>query len=142
MNTDFRISIGFTQHHKTKKLKRLLGYKGIFFLLRLWEYTSQNRPDGNLYDMTAEDIEIAVDWEEKDSLVSALLEVGFLKGDDGSFSVHDWETRNPWAAGSQDRSDKARLVTLSRINKEAAALFRSAGREGISIEEFKEAKGH
>ena len=139
MNTDFRLSIGFTRHYKTKKLKKALGYHGLWGLLCLWEYAAEHRPDGFLHGMSSDDIEIAIDWDCDTSLVDTLIKVGFLDGDDGTFSLHDWESHNPWAAHADDRSDKARLSRLSGICKVAAESFRKSGRVGITKNEYLEA---
>ena len=40
MNSDFRVSVDFFAHHKTKKLRRRLGYEGVVALLQLWAYAA------------------------------------------------------------------------------------------------------
>ena len=43
MNSDFRVSVDFFAHHKTKKLRRRLGYEGVVALLQLWAYAARVR---------------------------------------------------------------------------------------------------
>lgn len=65
MNTDIRLSVGFWQHPKVFRLEKQLGLKAIRFLQILWFWCAQNRPDGNLAELDAEDIEFVADWRGK-----------------------------------------------------------------------------
>ncbi|MBQ3300852.1 MAG: hypothetical protein IJH04_01645 [Eggerthellaceae bacterium] len=73
--------------------------------------------------MTVEDIELAANWGGDDgALVAALLDVRFLDGADGHYSVHDWSEHNPWAAGSTDRSESSKWAALcKRYGRDGAA---------------------
>lgn len=91
MNFDFRVSVDFFTHHKTKKLRRRLGDGAVLALLQLWAYAAKMRTDGSFAGMDAEDIELAAGWEgDPEVFSSALLEVGFLDGEDGCYTLHDW----------------------------------------------------
>ncbi len=140
MNTDYRISVGFLQHHKTKLLKRRLGYQGIVALIGLWAYAAQFRPDGILEGMSDEAIESAVDWDSDKPLVTCLVEIGFLEHDGDAYRLHDWQEHNPWASEADERSDEARLSRLFRTNAEKAKELRAQGRTGITKEEYQEYK--
>ena len=106
---DARISTKLPSHPKTKKLKRRLGAAGPLGCIYLFIWAAANKPDGNLSGMSDEDIELAVDWDgELGVFVAAMVEVGFLDGDDHNRSIHDWSEHNPWAAGSGDRSEVAK----------------------------------
>lgn len=119
---DARVSVGLYNHPKVKKLIRRVGFEGPWRLVGLWLYARQNKPDGVLADMTAEDIEIAVDWAGKPGeLVAALLDVGFLDLD-GAYSLHDWTEHQPWAAGTKERSRAATFKALKRHHGEQRAL--------------------
>lgn len=112
---DARIHTGFPNHPKTKKLARRLGPQGPLSCLYLFLWTAANRSDGNLTGMTAEDVELAVDWPGDDgAFVAALLAVRFLDGEEGTYKIHDWAEHNPWAAGAQQRSEKARWAALCK----------------------------
>jgi hypothetical protein len=136
---DARISIGLPSHPKTKKLIRRVGEAGAWRLVCLFLWAAQTRPDGNLSGMTAEDIELAADWTGKnDEFVKALVEVGFLDGTDGEYRIHDWSEHNPWAAGAEARSEKARWMALckqhgreraAQMMPEYAARISKAGQE-------------
>jgi hypothetical protein len=79
MNKDFRVSVDFFAHHKAKKLRKRLGSGALLSLLQLWAYAAKIRTDGNLTGMSAEDIELAAEWEGDDgAFAHALEEVGFL----------------------------------------------------------------
>jgi len=113
--SDARISVGLPGHPKTKKLIKAVGYEGAWRLVCLIAWASVSRSDGDLTGMSAEDIELAVDWGGDDgAFVAALQRVKFLDGDEGSFQIHDWAEHNPWAAGSDDRSESARWAALCK----------------------------
>lgn len=115
MNKDFRITCGYFTHHKTKKLKFLLGDTGIVAHMRLLEYTAMNKPSGILSGMDDDDIAIAVDWDsEKGDLVEVLVKVRYLDFKDGVYSIHDWDQHNPYAAAAPERSEKARNAANAR----------------------------
>ena len=120
---DARIAIGLPTHPKTKKLIRMIGNKGAaWHLVCLFLWVAANHSDGDLSGMTAEDIELAIDWDgDQGEFVSALVSVGFLDGAPGSYSIHDWEAHNPWAAGSDLRSAKARWNAIKRHHGEIEA---------------------
>jgi hypothetical protein len=113
--SDIRLSVGFPTHPKTKKLRKLLGNDAVLALVYLFIFAAQNKPDGDLSGMYTEDIEIAVDWEgEEGAFVAALLKVGFLNGDEGTYVIHDWEDHNGWVYGFNDRSERGKWANLVR----------------------------
>lgn len=120
---DARISIGLPTHPKTKKLIRRCGAAGAWRLVCLFLWAAANKPDGNLSGMTVEDIELAADWDGDDGrFVSVMVEVGFLDAVGDGYQIHDWNIHNPWAAGSEARSEKARwLATCKHHGRERAA---------------------
>ena len=122
MSTDARLSTGLPAHPKTKKLIRRVGEGGAWALVCLILWARANRPDGDLSGMTGEDIELAIDWRgEPDALVAALCAVGFLDGEEGAYQLHDWEDHQPWAAGSDMRSLKAKWNAVKRHHGPAEA---------------------
>lgn len=120
---DARISVGLPSHPKTKKLMRRCGAGGAWRLVCLFLWAAANKPDGDLTGMTVEDIELAADWDGDDGrFVAVMVEVGFLDEADGGYQIHDWNIHNPWAAGSEARSEKARwLATCKHHGREKAA---------------------
>ena len=113
---DARLNVALPHHPKTKKLIKKVGTDAAWRLVCLFLWAAQNKPDGVLSGMTAEDIELAVDWAGEDgAFVSALIACGFVDGnDDEGYSIHDWSEHNPWAAGAEDRSDKAKFNALCK----------------------------
>lgn len=112
---DARLNVSISGHPKTKKLIRKLGDGGAWKLVCLFLWAATNRSDGQLSGMTAEDIELAVDWAGEDGkFVATLVAVGFLDGVDGDYAIHDWADHNPWLAGAGDRSEKARWNALCK----------------------------
>ena len=112
---DARINCGLPAHPKTKKLIRRIGEAGAWHLVCLFLWVAQTRPSGSLEGMTGEDVELAADWSgDEGAFVRALVEVGFLDGEEESYSIHDWHEHNPWAAGQDARSEKARWLSLCK----------------------------
>ena len=137
MNTDIRLSVEFTTHHKTLKLRRRLGADGVLALVTLWLWAAKHRPDGTLAGMDPEDIEIAAQWEgQPGRLVADLTDIGFLEDSDGSTRIHNWEWRNPWAAKSEERSAATRLSRLARVRPDIVKKLKAKGVEGVSEAEY------
>lgn len=123
MATDARISVGLPGHPKTKKLMRRLGAAGPLGCVYLFIWAAANRSDGDLSGMSDEDIELAVDWSgEEGAFVAAMVEVGFLDGDETARTIHNWAEHNPWAAGSSDRAESSKWAALcKRYGRDGAA---------------------
>lgn len=137
MNTDFRISIGFTAHPKTIKLMRRCGDRAVFCLLHLWSWVAQNKPDGDLAGMDDESIEIAAGWGgEAGAFVAQLADLEWLDGESGSYAVHDWKEHNPWAADAGVRSEKAILSKLAQVDKELFKVLKKHGVESITRDQY------
>ena len=137
MNSDFRVSVDFFAHHKTKKLKKRLGYEGVVALLQLWAYAARLRPDGDLSGMEEEDIELAADWcGEEGTLVPTLKSVGFLDEDEGGLRLHDWQENNAWAAAGESRSDASRLSRMAKVFPDEYQALVNAGVKGVSKKDY------
>lgn len=122
MTHDARISIGLPAHPKTKKLIKRHGQAAAWSLVCLFLWAASNRPDGNLAGMSTEDIELASDWLGDDgAFVAALVDVKFLDQEPDGFVLHDWAEHNPWAAGSDMRSAKAKWNAAKRHHGVAEA---------------------
>jgi hypothetical protein len=115
MSNDARLSTALPGHPKTKKLIRLVGEPGAWNLICLILWVRSSRPDGDLYGMSNEDIELAVDWRgPPDAFAHALVAVGFMDGEEGTYQMHDWAEHQPWSSGSEARSERARWVALCK----------------------------
>lgn len=122
MATDARIAVGLPKHPKTKKLIKRLGHGAAWNLVCLILWAASDRSDGDLSGMSDEDIELAADWSgEEGAFVAALSEVRFLDGEEGSYVLHDWHEHNPWAAGADMRSEKAKWNALIKHHGRAEA---------------------
>ena len=114
---DARLSVGYCDHPKTKKLIRRLGFEGPFYHLKLILWCRLNKPHGALDGMDIDDIELAVDWKgEPKALVEALVEVRFLDYDEpsGEYRMHDWDDHQPWAVKTDERRASASLAGFIR----------------------------
>ena len=95
--TDYRLTCGWWRHTKAMRLRRRCGADGLLSLLILWDYCAEHRSTGSLSDMDDEEIEIAAWWDgEPGQFVAAIVDVGYLDGDCGSRTVHDWVDHQPW----------------------------------------------
>jgi hypothetical protein len=122
MADDARISTALPQHPKTVKLQRRLGAPGCWSLVCLFLWVADNRPQGDLAGMTAEDIEIAANWLGSfGDFVRTLADLRFLDGQEGTYTIHDWAEHNPWAANRPRRIEKARAAASARWEKRVAA---------------------
>src|SRR5690349_10978924 len=122
MADDARISTALPRHPKTVKLFRTLQERGCWHLVCLFLWVAENRPDGDLEGLSSEDIEIAAGWSgELGTFTSALVEVGFLDGNEGNFLVHDWAEHNPWAANRGQRIQAAREAANQRWHRKQEA---------------------
>lgn len=118
MNADIRLKVTFPNHHKIKKLHRRLGPQGPLSLIYLWLYTAENKPDGVLSGMDAEDIEIAAQWDgDAGSMLQACLELCLVEKLADTYVIHDWKENNPYAAHAPIRAEKARRAAETRWGK-------------------------
>lgn len=119
MAEDARISTALPRHPKTVKLQRRLGAPGCWYLVCFFLWVAENRADGDLEGMTAEDIEIAAGWSgTAGEFTGVLCEVRFLDGREGSWRVHDWAEHNPWAANRGRRVEAAKAAANRRWQRE------------------------
>jgi hypothetical protein len=148
MPEDARISTALPHHPKVKKLRRRLHERGAWALVCLFLWVAENRPDGNLIDMTDEDIELAVGWEYSDEpagvLVPTLAELGFLDGEPNQRSVHDWAEHNPYAAARPERIMRSREAAKVRWSKATDEQRSAAGKNAAAArwEPFKQSEGN
>lgn len=141
MATDIRIDVEFFGHPKTVKLRHRLGLEGIISLLKLWMWAAKNRPEGTLYSMDKEDVEISAGWEgEPGAFTDALIALRWLdvegEGTETTYILHDWQDHNEWVAGAVNRGDRARFARMAATYP---ALYRelvSQGRESITRAEY------
>jgi hypothetical protein len=120
MPDDFRVSAGFFDHPKTRKLEYRAGEVATLCFLRLWKFcaVTPGRCSGDLSGMDIEDVEIASGWKgDAGEFVKALVGVGYLDGDEGGWSIHDFEEHQPFVASGTRRSENARFASLTRWHK-------------------------
>jgi hypothetical protein len=85
--------------------------------------------------MTADDIEIAVHWGgEVGKFAAAAISVGFIVKKDGSYAINGWEEHNPWAFGSEERSNAARDKAAKRWAKRNGADCNADGIAGSNAD--------
>ena len=137
MNTDIRLSVNFFNHIKTLRLKKACGLEGIVGLQKLWVWAAVNRPSGDLSGFSAPEIEAVCDWGgDEGCFISALREIGWLDGEEGSFQLHGWEEFQLWARGAEKREDMGRMSALARKNYAAFQRIKAQGGNSVSKEEY------
>lgn len=123
MTDDVRLSVGLRRHRKTKRLKRILGADGCWSLVCLFMWVGEERWTGDLSGLSDVDLEEEADWEgDPGKFVAALIEVGFIDGDEFDRSIHDWEEHNPYAAGKGARIERGKRGADARWNKHAISM--------------------
>jgi len=121
VNTDIRLRLSFRNHPKTKKLRFKLGPEAVLSFIWVLMFTAEARPDGELDGLDAEDLALAGDWSgDPQELVDTLVQVGYIDEIDDGYRIHDWANNQPWAAGADERSEKARQAALSRWDKKGS----------------------
>lgn len=123
--SDIRLEVSWRDHPKRKKLRRRVGADGVLALLDLWLWTAQNRPDGVLTGLTAEDVEIAAQWQgTPGALVAALLDdaIRLIEQDEvGTLRIHGWDEHQRWASGAARRSEAGRIAAEKKWAKKLGA---------------------
>jgi hypothetical protein len=116
MNTDIRIITTFRNSRKRKRLARQLGDGAVVCLVDLWIAVALSRPEGRLEGWDAQDIADEAGWTgEPEVFVNTLLDIGFLdRLPDSTLAIHNWEKHNPWAAGANRRSLRAKKAAALR----------------------------
>ena len=117
MAKDFRIAVGFLDHWKTVKLKRILGFDGIESLLRLWEFAAQFHTKGILEGMDVDEIEIAAKWGgARGTFVDTLWDnrIRFIDKIGENYCLHDWEEHQGFIFYSQERQKQAKKAIAKR----------------------------
>jgi hypothetical protein len=144
MNTDIRIKTSFPNHPKTKKFIKVVGPLGGWMLVKLWVFTSQNKPEGLLTNMDASDISDVMEFKGNPRvLIHALLDcttgadamkscpgcdvcekaktkkraAWLEKTSSGFYRVHDWEEHNPYACKAPARIERAKKGGAARRDK-------------------------
>ena len=118
MNTDIRVDVSFRGHRKRRKLRRILGLGSTDYLLDLWIGVAMTKPDGDLAGWTNEDLADEAGWEgDANVFAQALKEAGFLDGEEGGYSLHDWGDHQPWVVDAPKRSEKGKKAAEARWGK-------------------------
>ena len=140
MNTDIRLNTGFYRNLKTLKLQKRLGFAGIISLQKLWLWTAENCPNGILDGVDTECLVLLAEWDgDENEFVDTLLDLKWLgKDQNGCYSLHDWEERNPWASDADSRADKARFSRLAQVAPNAYRELASAGIDRVTKDEYQQ----
>lgn len=131
MSKDIRIALGFWEHWKTVKVKRILGVEGIESLMRLWDFAAQFHTKGILEGMDIDEIEIAAKWNgERGKFVTTMADdkIRFFDKNNGFFMLHDWEEHQGFIFYSAERSKKAKKAVSVRIAGQKDKSQRSSER--------------
>ena len=119
MADDIRLVVSFKGHRKRKRLRRALGDRSDSYLIDLWLTIRMDAPKGVLVGWDKMDIADAACYSgDEEEFVSALVDCGWLDvGEDGVYSMHDWDKHQAWACGAGDRSAAASAAAKARWDK-------------------------
>jgi hypothetical protein len=89
-----RVESTVREHRKVTRMARALNIPrpcALGYLVTLWTWAADHSPDGELVDLTAEELADAAQWGgDAQALVSALLSAGLLDRTDEGWMLHDW----------------------------------------------------
>lgn len=131
---------GLAQHHKTRRLKRVLGIsvaQAVGHMAMLWTWALDAAPDGDLSAFDPIDIAEQLDWDgDPQVLLDGMALAGFLdKGDVGPV-IHDWHeyggklTDKRRSDAERKRVSRGRPVDVRRTGADVHSP--SVGRRGNS----------
>lgn len=104
MSIFIRLEATFWQHRKTIRLRGMIGDAALWIPPRLWSYASQNQPDGDFSQYTADDLAMLLGYSgDATSMLQALQKTCFMD----EMKVHGWEERNSYHATFAERAKKA-----------------------------------
>jgi hypothetical protein len=129
---DIRMDVAFLRNLKTRKLIAALGSDGVVSLIRLWCYTRERHPQGVLEGVGLDDLELIAGWTgERGAFTSYTTTKRWVDvSPEGVLSVHDWPDHQPWAFGSERRSNAAKIGATSkwqRVKKKGDSARRIRG---------------
>ena len=131
---DIRVDCGLPQHIKMQKLGRRLGDGACYKLIVLWAYTALNHPDGCLGGLDDEDIALASQWTgEPATWVRALVELGWLDGEPGSYRIHDWAAHQPYVSRAPDRREQAKKAAATRWSQRHPIVPKASSQDARSM---------
>lgn len=114
------INPDFFTHIKTKRLQTRLGPGSEIYLIRLWCIACRYDPEaGEFAGWTAAELEDQVDWNgEREAMVNAMMDVGFLHKTSKGYYIHDWQEHE---GHLKSYRDKARAAHEARRKKKKEA---------------------
>lgn len=118
MNQDIRISTGYPDHPKIRKLRKILGGDGITSHVFLLCYAGRYAFDGKLEEMDVADIEEVASWRgNPGQFVQTCVDLRLLDNEPDCYSIHNWPKWNKFAATFPIRSETARANIAKRWEK-------------------------
>jgi hypothetical protein len=111
------MEVGFANNRKTARLVARCGADGLLGLLRLFEYTTRNRPSGNLSGLSDAKITDICEWDGEGNFAATLATIGWLDGAENEREVHEWEDHQPFASKATERQKTASLGGKARSER-------------------------
>lgn len=107
-----RVFNSFWNHRKTARLRALLGNDALWIVPRLWAYAAENQPDGDFSKYDPASLAVLLGCNERsESLISALIDAGFMTQD---MTLKDWDQHNGYHAKFADRAKNAAEARWSK----------------------------
>lgn len=125
MSLYIRLDAAFWTHRKTIRLRAIIGDSALWIPPRLWSYASQNQPDGDFSNYSAEELAMLLAYAgDSKAMLQALLQAGFL---DQDMKLHGWEEHNSY---HKTFSDRAKLAAEARWEKQREKEKKRQERKG------------
>lgn len=124
-----RVDTDLPDHPKTLRFIRLCANPlAPFALIRLWLWAADRRPDGDLFQMDADDIERAAGWTGMaGKFYLAAVECSFLDGESSRHTLHNWSeyqgyfqresSRKAHGRRKSSRAESARTARKARAHR-------------------------
>lgn len=102
------LDLNYFDHVKTIRLVARLGPGSDVLPIRLWAWVGSHQPEtGYLALLEAELEHVCRWWGEKGAMVSAMMEIGFIKKRGAIYEVNDWLDHSGHLAAFKKRAQKA-----------------------------------
>jgi len=102
------VDLNYFDHPKTMRLVARLGHGADVLPIRLWAYIGRHHPESGCLALLESEFEhICGWWGEKGDMLTAMIEIGFVKREGNLFEVNDWHEHSGHLASFKKRAKKA-----------------------------------
>lgn len=121
--SNLNLDLDYFEHPKIRRLVGLLGRGAEVLPIRLWCYCGKYHVEsGKLTGYSVQEIEsVATWWGRSGEMVAAMMQVGLLDEEAGSYAIHDWMSTNGHLIAFKKRATDAANVRWGVSNATSSA---------------------